>query len=109
MKMFLILVLATLALNAEAGRNRNREVRQEKRIAQGVQSGELTNHETKKLLRGQKKIDRYQNKAHADGEMSAEEKLRLEKMQDRQSKKIDRQKHDNQERPQAEQPPVENN
>ncbi len=103
MKSLLILLIATLSLNSQAGRGHNREVRQEKRIAQGVQSGELTRNEAKKLVRGQKKIDHFQKKANSDGEMSIEEKARLEKMQDRQSKKIYNQKHDNQERPQQDQ------
>jgi len=99
MKSLLIMsVIAALSLTAEASRNRNREVRQEARIAQGVKSGELTAHETRRLVRGQKKIDAYQKKAKADGEMSAQEKAHLEKMQDRQSKKIYNQKHDEQER-----------
>lgn len=102
MKKFIIIsIVAFIGLSAQAGRNQNREHRQEKRIGQGVQSGELTKHEAKRLARGQKKVDHYQQKAMADGEMSIEEKAKLEKMQDRQSRKIRRQKHDAQSRPEA--------
>ena len=83
---------------AEAGRAQRREVRQQGRIAEGVKSGELTKHEAKKLERGEARIDRAEDKAMADGSMSAEEKAKIEKMQDHQSKKIYRQKHDNQQR-----------
>lgn len=106
-KIIILSVIAFIGLSAQAGRNQNREHRQEKRIAQGAQSGELTKHEAKRLARGQKKIDHYQKKAMADGEMSVEEKAKLEKMQDRQSRKIRHQKHDAQSRsesPAAEQP-----
>ena len=99
MKSLLILsALFALSLNAEASRNRNRENRQEGRIAQGVKSGELTGRETRHLVRGQKKIDAFQKKAMADGDLSAKEKFRLEKMQDRQNRKIHKQKHDEQDR-----------
>lgn len=99
MKSLLILsVIAVLSFNAEAGRNNNRERRQEARIAQGVKSGELTRHEAKRLALGQKKVDAYQKKAMSDGELSAKEKVHLERMQDRQSRKIHRQKHDEQSR-----------
>lgn len=100
-KIILSLSILAMALSAEAGRNQNREHRQEKRIGQGVQSGELTKREARRLERGQNKIDHFQKKAMEDGEMSLEEKAKLEKMQDRQSRKIHRQKHDEQSRPEA--------
>lgn len=92
---------------AEARRDGRRENRQESRINQGVQSGELTNREARKLHRGQKKVDVAQERAMADGQMTAGEKLRLEKMQDRQSRKIYRQKHDGQNRDIQTPPPAE--
>lgn len=99
MKSLLILsAIAALSLNAEASRNGHRERRQEARIAQGVKSGELTGREARHLMKGQKKIDAFQKKAMADGELSMKEKARLEKMQDRQNRKIQRQKHDEQSR-----------
>ncbi len=99
MKNLIFLSLAFLiSLAAEANRGAKREHRQDARINQGVQSGQLTEHEANRLQHGQKKIDAYQNKAHSDGEISASEQLKLEHMQDRQSKKIYRQKHDQQEK-----------
>lgn len=98
-KTIVISIIAFVSLSAQAGRNQNREHRQEKRIAHGVRSGELTKHEAKRLARGQKRIDLYQKKAMADGELSAEEKAELEKMQNRQNRKIRHQKHDAQSRP----------
>lgn len=97
-KLFVLSSVLLLTLVAEAGRNQNREKRQEARIKQGVQSGELTKHEARRLQHGQNKIDRMQEKANADGVVTAEEKVKLEKMQDRQNRKIYRQKHDGQSR-----------
>lgn len=97
-----ILALSVLALmisvTAEANRNQAREQRQQGRIRQGVASGELTRKEAKKLRKGQKHIDHLQNKAMQDGVMSLEEKARIEKAQDRQNRRIYKQKHDNQDR-----------
>lgn len=100
MKFLIIPVLALSLMNvtAEASRNRKREVRQQARIGQGVQSGQLTRKEAKKLRRGQKKVDQLQTQASADGVVTPQEKLRLEKAQDRQSRRIHRQKHDDQQR-----------
>lgn len=93
-----LLALSLVTVTAEASRNRNREVRQQARIGQGVKSGELTRKEAKKLRKGQKKIDRLQQQAQADGVITPEEKMRLEKAQDRQSRRIHRQKTDRQQR-----------
>lgn len=84
--------------NGNASRNQKREQMQQGRIKQGVKSGELTAREAKKLRKGQKKIDRMQNKAMEDGVMTPKEKMRLEKAQDRQNRRIYRQKHDDQKR-----------
>ena len=98
MKHLFLALLATslLALNAEARRDQKREHRQQGRIHQGLQAGELTKHEAKKLRKGQKHIDRMQRRDMADGVMSPEEKLKLEKAQDVQNKRIYKQKHDGQ-------------
>ena len=97
-----ILALSVLAfvvsVTAEANRNQRREHSQQGRIRQGVASGELTRKEAKKLRKGQKHVDHLQDVAMKDGTMSPEEKARIEKAQDRQSRRIYKQKHDGQER-----------
>ena len=99
MKTLILVVLGSIiSLSAQAGRNQNREKHQENRIGQGVKSGALTRNEARKLKHGQNKVDHYQDKAQEDGELSRKEKVRLEKMQDKQSRAIYRQKHDGQSR-----------
>ena len=100
MKRALILsaVALLIGISAEANRNQARERHQQHRIRNGVSSGELTRKEAKKLRKGQKKIDRLQYQAMADGVLSPEEKARIEKAQDRQNRRIYRQKHDRQDR-----------
>jgi methionine salvage enolase-phosphatase E1 len=84
---------------AEARRDQVRESRQQHRIREGVKSGELTRKEAHHLRAGQRRVDRLQRKAKADGEITPAEKMRIEKAQDKQSAAIYKQKHDAQERP----------
>lgn len=101
MKAHLITTLAMvtlLSVAAEARRDQKREVKQETRIHQGVESGELTKEEAHRLRKGQRKVDHMQRQAMKDGVVSPEEKAKIEAMQDVQSKKIYNQKHDEQKR-----------
>ncbi len=73
-----------------------RQANQQKRIDQGVKSGELTGREAARLEKGQAKIQRMEDKAKSDGVVSAKERKRIEHEQDKQSKRIAREKHDRQ-------------
>jgi len=89
--------LSSLAFGAEVDR---REARQQERIGEGVESGQLTPHETAKLER---KEGRIQNEIAADraangGKLTAGEKASINRQQDRVSRQIYRQKHDAQHR-----------
>ena len=86
----------SIAQTASTPRVDQRQENQEKRIQQGVQSGELTKKETKHLEKGQAKVQKQENKAMADGTVTGKEAAHLEKAQDKQSKHIYKQKHDNQ-------------
>lgn len=94
----IVAILTFVAVAAEARRDQGRENRQQDRIAQGVKSGSLTKKEAKRLHQGQKHVDRMQNHAMKDGQMTDVEKARIEKAQDRQSRQIYKQKHDRQNR-----------
>lgn len=71
-----------------------RNVNQQERIEQGVQSGELTNHEVANLERGQVHVDRLEARAGADGHVGAHEQQRIQHAENRQSRRIFREKHD---------------
>lgn len=73
-----------------------REANQEKRIEQGVESGQLTKREARRLHRGDQRIDNAEERAKADGVVSHKERKRLRHMQDAESKAIHHQKHDKQ-------------
>jgi hypothetical protein len=95
----ILLLGFTVPYLAEAGEITNREARQQKRIDQGVQSGELTARETARLEREQARIEADRQKALSDGTLSAKEKAKLTREQNRASRRIFRQKHDAQKQP----------
>ncbi len=70
-----------------------RNVNQQKRIEQGVQSGELTNKEAGKLEGGQARVERKEARAGADGHVGAGEQRRIQGAENHQSKKIYAKKH----------------
>ena len=73
-----------------------RQANQERRIDQGVASGQLTQREAARLDRNENRIDRMENRAKADGVVTPRERARLHGALDQQSKAIARQKHDRQ-------------
>jgi hypothetical protein len=72
-----------------------RNVNQQNRIEQGVQSGAVTNKEASNMERGQSRVDRKEAKAGANGHVSAGEQARIQKAENKQSNKIYREKHNN--------------
>ena len=76
-----------------AGRVGNRQIRQQKRIHQGVASGQLAWGEAWALEREQVRIQRHKRRAWRDGWLSPGERLRLEREQDRAGRHIFRLKH----------------
>lgn len=73
-----------------------REANQQKRIDQGVQSGQLNQKEAARLEKGQAKVEKMEEKAKADGKVTPKERAALHHAQDKQSKRIAKQKHDKQ-------------
>lgn len=73
-----------------------RQINQEARIEQGVQSGSLTQREANRLEAGQQHVQNMENRAKADGVVTRQERARLDHAQDAQSRRIYAQKHDRQ-------------
>ena len=59
-------------------------------------SSARTFKEAARLEKGQARIQKMENKAMADGKVTPAERARIEKAQNRESKKIFREKHDKQ-------------
>jgi hypothetical protein len=75
-----------------------RNVNQQERIEQGIQSGELTGREVGQLERGQAHVNRLEGRAGANGFLGPREQRHIQRAENRQSKRIYRQKHDAQTR-----------
>ena len=86
---------------AQAGPGKRQE-RQARRIGQGVHSGQLTRHETRGLARGLARNQRALRRDRRDGGVFTPRERAIDHhRQDRLSRQIYRQKHDNQVRPKA--------
>jgi len=99
MKKLLFTLLAAAAAPAFAQANgapgfTQRDVNQEQRIEQGLQSGQLTTREAAKLQREQGHIDQMESRALRDGNVSAAERARINAAQNKASRDIAREKHD---------------
>lgn len=71
-----------------------REARQEARIEQGKSTGALNDKEAARLEAGQARVDAKETAAKSDGVVTAKEKAQLTHAQNKQSRRIARQKHD---------------
>lgn len=85
---------AASAPGANTPRIDQRQANQEKRIDQGIASGQLNKRETRRLERQQTAVNKAEDKAKADGTVTAQERKRLTKAQNHASRSIARQKHD---------------
>jgi len=99
MKKLLFTLLAAAAAPAFAQANgapgfTQRDVNQEQRIEQGLQSGQLTTREAAKLQREQGHIDQMESRALRDGNVSAAERARINAAQNKASRDIALEKHD---------------
>ncbi len=86
------LILGTVTI-AMAGPFTWREGRQQARIYQGVDSGQITPGEFRHLERQQGRIEAYREHAWSDGHLSAPEARHLTRAQNRASRGIWRTKH----------------
>ena len=94
-----VFVLGASAVSMAGPRGiNNREYREQRRINQGIRSGELTRREAERVEAGLAKIRIDERYAKADGNVSPRERARLERELNRESRAIYRQKHDGQDR-----------
>jgi hypothetical protein len=99
MKQCIVLVLAAVMCGSisfgqtATPKVTKRQVHQQQRIKEGVKSGELTKGEAVRLEAQQHKIAVDKAEAKSDGVVTAKERAKLQREQDRASKKIYRKKH----------------
>jgi hypothetical protein len=97
MKKILLTLLAAVAAPAFAQANgtgfTQRDINQQQRIEQGLQSGALTTREAGSLEREQSHIDKMESNALRDGKVTAAERARIDAAQNQASRDIARDKH----------------
>jgi hypothetical protein len=95
--LFVLALVTTLAGAASANtatpRVDHRRAVERARIHQGVRSGQLTPREQRRLNAHQRHIRRTERRMKSDGNVSRGERTRLNHMQNRQSRRIHRLKH----------------
>ena len=97
-KVLTIAVLAALSLPAYAEtystpRVDQRQDNQERRIEQGMRTGQLTPREAARLERGQARIRQMERQALADGHISRRERAAIDREQEKQNQLIAQLKH----------------
>ena len=92
-----VLAQNTVPANPAATPGINQRIQnQDRRIEQGEKSGALTPREAERLEKREAKIKTDVAKAKADGVVTAQERHKINKELDQQSKAIKREKHDRQ-------------
>ena len=91
-----VVALATCVSAAETGRIERRKTRQQRRIANGEASGQLSPQETERLEKQEGAINKEEQAMREanGGRLSAGERRVINKQQNRLSRRIHRQKHD---------------
>jgi hypothetical protein len=87
-------LFSATAFAQTVGSEVQRDVNQQQRIEQGLQSGQLTTREAAKLENEESRINRMESQALKDGNLSAAEKARIRDAQNKASKDIYNEKHD---------------
>ena len=88
----------SFADDTKEGKIKERKENQQKRIAQGVKSGQLTPKETVRVENNESKINKEvrQDRKANGGNLTNKEKAQVNRQQNRVSKEIYNQKHDGQ-------------
>jgi hypothetical protein len=87
-------LFSTAAFAQSVASEVERNVNQQQRIEQGLQSGQLTTREAAKLERGESRVESMEAKAMKDGNVNNAEKNRINQAQNKLSNEIYKEKHD---------------
>jgi hypothetical protein len=91
--LFLFSSGAALAQSNETPNLDKREVRQQRRVTQGIRSGQLTPAEAANLEAREAKLNADEARAKSDGVVTKKERARLQAQANRDSRAIYRKKH----------------
>jgi hypothetical protein len=86
-------LFASVAMAQTTGSEVQRDINQQKRIEQGLQSGQLTTREAGQLEREEAHVDRMEARALKDNNLNPAEKARIQAAQNKVSQDVYRDKH----------------
>ncbi|MBI5858799.1 MAG: hypothetical protein HZB42_14300 [Sphingobacteriales bacterium] len=92
-KKFLSAAIAFVIFAGAHAQTNVRQDNQENRTENGVQSGELTRREQRRIDHQQENVQKLENKAKKDGVVTDKEQARINAAQNRSSRSIARKKH----------------
>jgi uncharacterized membrane protein YebE (DUF533 family) len=95
---FLLATICFLFFATTNAQVNKRQQNQRSRTKQGVQSGEITKHEAKRIHTQQKHVQHMETKAKSDGVVTRKEKAKLNVAQNHASRSIYRKKHNKRDR-----------
>ena len=87
-------LFSSAAFAQSVGSEVERNVNQQQRIEQGLQSGQLNTREASRLEREESRVERMESNAMKDGKLSGAEKNRIDQEQNKVSRDIYQEKHD---------------
>lgn len=90
-----LLAAPVFAQNTNTPKIDQRQENQQNRIANGIKSGELTAKETQNLEKRETRIEADKQAAKADGKVTAAERRKLKREENKASRAIYRKKHNN--------------
>ncbi|MEI6730038.1 MAG: hypothetical protein WCL30_02165 [Pseudomonadota bacterium] len=94
-KIAILAIITTLtAFQANAETLVDKNVAQQQRIEEGLKSGNLNTKEAARLEKGEAQIDKAEAHAMKDGSVSPQEAERIKHLQEAESKRIYKEKHD---------------
>jgi|CXWL01.1.fsa_nt_gi hypothetical protein len=92
-KKFLTTAIAFIIFASANAQTNVRQENQGTRTENGVQSGELTKREQRRIEHQQENVQKLENKAKKDGVVTDKEQARINAAQNRSSRSIARKKH----------------
>lgn len=87
------LAVGSVSAQAATSAVERREAQQWERFREGVRSGRLNRAEARRILRGQRHMQRMESRFGRDGFYGARERMRMHRALDRESARIWRLKH----------------
>ena len=83
-----LILVASYGMAQTVGTEVQRDINQQNRIEEGLQSGQLSTGEAARLEKGEARIEKMESKSLKDGTLSSQEAARIQRAQNQESAAI---------------------